>query len=87
MADPQEELRLRLKELAESRVRYGYRRLHMLLRREVWPVNHKRVYRLYRLEGLVIRQKMPRRTLPWRPPRHHPAQPDLGHGLRLRHPV
>jgi putative transposase len=46
VADPQEELRLRLKELAESRVRYGYRRLHVLLRREGWPVNHKRIYRL-----------------------------------------
>jgi putative transposase len=42
-------------------VRYGYRRLHVLLRREGWPVNHKRVYRLYRLEGLVIRPKTPRR--------------------------
>jgi putative transposase len=61
VADPLAELRLRLKELAESRVRYGYRRLHVLLRREGWPVNHKRVYRLYRLEGLVIRQKIPRR--------------------------
>jgi putative transposase len=61
VADPQDELRLRLKELAESRVRYGYRRLQVLLRREGWPVNHKRIYRLYRLEGLVIRQKTPRR--------------------------
>ncbi len=61
VADPQEELRLRLKELAASRVRYGYRRLHVLLRREGWPVNHKRIYRLYRLDGLVIRQKAPRR--------------------------
>ena len=61
MADPQDELRLRLKELAASRVRYGYRRLHVLLRREGWPVNHKRIYRLYRIEGLVIRQKTPRR--------------------------
>jgi putative transposase len=61
MADPQDELRLRLKELAASRVRYGYRRLHVLLRREGWPVNHKRIYRLYRIEGLVIRQKTPKR--------------------------
>ena len=60
-ADPQSELRLRLKELAAVRVRYGYRRLHVLLRREGWPVNHKRIYRLYRLDGLVIRQKTPRR--------------------------
>jgi putative transposase len=61
VADPQDELRLRLKELAAARVRYGYRRLHVLLRREGWLVNHKRVYRLYRFEGLVIRQKTPRR--------------------------
>jgi putative transposase len=61
VAEPQDELRLRLKELAAVRVRYGYRRLHVLLRREGWPVNHKRIYRLYRLEGLVIRQKTPRR--------------------------
>jgi putative transposase len=45
-SDPQIELRMRLKELAAARVRYGYRRLHLLLRREGWPVNHKRTYRL-----------------------------------------
>ena len=50
-------LRLRLRELAAVRVRYGYRRLHVLLRREGWPVNHKRIYRLYREEGLSIRTK------------------------------
>jgi len=61
MADPQDELRLRLKELAAARVRYGYRRLHVLLRREGWPINAKRVYRLYKEEGLSIRPKTPRR--------------------------
>jgi len=60
-AAPQGELRLRLKELAAARVRYGYRRLHVLLRREGWSVNAKRIYRLYKEEGLVIRVKMPRR--------------------------
>jgi putative transposase len=45
---------MRLCELAQMRVRYGYRRLHVLLRREGWLVNAKRVYRLYRLEGLGI---------------------------------
>lgn len=60
-AAPQVELRLRLRELALARVRYGYRRLHVLLRREGWTVNHKRIYRLYRQEGLVIRPKTPRR--------------------------
>jgi putative transposase len=50
-------LRIRLRDLAAARVRYGYRRLHVLLRREGWPVNHKRVYRLYHEEGLGIRVK------------------------------
>jgi putative transposase len=50
-------LRLRLRDLAAARVRYGYRHLHVLLRREGWRVNHKRVYRLYREEGLGIRMK------------------------------
>ena len=35
--------------------RFGYRRIHVLLRREGWKVNHKRTYRLYRLEGLSVR--------------------------------
>jgi putative transposase len=60
-SDPQIELRMRLKELAAARVRYAYRRLHILLRREGWPVNHKRTYRLYREEGLSIRPKAPKR--------------------------
>jgi putative transposase len=51
-------LRIRLKDLAAVRVRYGYRRLHILLRREGWQVNHKRVYRLYRQEGLSLRLKV-----------------------------
>ncbi len=59
--DPAVELRLRLKDLAESRVRYGYRRLHVLLMREGWPVNHKRIYRLYSEEGLSIRTRSLRR--------------------------
>lgn len=50
----------------QSRVRYGYRRLHVLLRREGWPVNAKRVYRLYSEEGLTIRLKLPRRKRAWR---------------------
>lgn len=56
-SDPQTELRVRLKDLAGARVRYGYRRLHVLLKREGWQINHKRVYRLYKLEGLSLRLK------------------------------
>lgn len=59
--DTEVALRMRLKELAESRVRYGYRRLHVLLQREGWCVNHKRLYRLYCEEGLSIRTRSPKR--------------------------
>lgn len=45
---------MRLRELAGSRVRYGYRRLTVMLRREGWVVNTKRVYRLYREEALQL---------------------------------
>ncbi len=48
---------MRIKELATARVRYGYRRLHVLLLREGWQINHKRVYRLYKEEGLSLRLK------------------------------
>jgi putative transposase len=48
---------MRLKDLAATRVRYGYRRLHVLLLREGWAINHKRVYRLYKQEGLSLRLK------------------------------
>jgi putative transposase len=53
--DPQEALRVRLRELAGSRVRYGYRRLTVMLKREGWEVNAKRIYRLYTEEGLIVR--------------------------------
>jgi putative transposase len=53
--DPQDALRVRLRELAASRVRFGYRRLTVLLRREGWRVNAKRIYRLYTEEGLSVR--------------------------------
>jgi putative transposase len=55
--DQQEVLRVRLRDLAAVRVRYGYRRLHVLLQREGWKVNHKRVYRIYTEEGLAVRTK------------------------------
>ncbi len=48
---------MRLRDLAAARVRWGYKRLHILLRREGWKVNHKRVHRLYKLEGLNLRLK------------------------------
>lgn len=53
--DAQEPLRRRLREIAATYVRYGYRRLTVLLRREGWKVNAKRVYRLYEEENLKVR--------------------------------
>jgi putative transposase len=61
VADEQAVLRMRIKDLAGARVSYGYRRLHVLLQREGWKVNHKRIYRLYKQEGLIMRPKRPRR--------------------------
>lgn len=54
-------LRERLCALAAERRRYGYRRLWVLLRREQFLVNHKRVYRLYREEGLMVQRRKRKR--------------------------
>jgi putative transposase len=54
---PDEALRQRLRQLAHERRRFGYRRLHILLRREGYAVNRKRVYRLYRAERLMVRRR------------------------------
>ena len=70
--DDRAELRIRLRDLAASRVRYGYQRLHVLLRREGWEVNHKLVYRLYCEEGLQMRTKTPRRHRSCRVRRQRP---------------
>lgn len=57
-----EGLRLRMKEIAAVRVRYGFWRIYILLRREGFPDNHKRMYRVYCEEGLNLRSKRPRRN-------------------------
>jgi putative transposase len=61
--DDQANLKQRIKEIAETRVRYGYRRIHVLLRREGWAINAKRVYRLYHAMGLQLRNKTPKRRV------------------------
>lgn len=58
---PQTALRERIKEIARTRIRYGYKRIHVLLKREGIHVNKKRIHRLYCLEGLQLRPKRPRR--------------------------
>ena len=57
----QEPLLHRIRQIAQVRMRYGYFRIYIMLRREGWRVNHKRVYRLYRNDGLSLRLKRPRR--------------------------
>lgn len=59
--DPQTALRQRMREIAQTRVRCGYRRVHVLLKREGWRVSRNRVYRLYAEEQLQLRLKLPKR--------------------------
>lgn len=77
---PQDALRRRIRELARSRVRYGYRRIHILLKREGIHINKKRVYRLYSEDGLQLRSKRPRRHVTAatrQPPRAKPQAPNV----------
>ena len=61
------ELVTRLRELASERPRFGYRRLHVLLRREGQTVGRKRVYRLYKAAGLTVRRRTRRKLRASRP--------------------
>ena len=73
------ELRGRLKELSSERRRFGYRRLHILLKREGWHVNWKKLYRIYREERLTVLKRGGRkRALGTRTPMAIP------HGLNQR---
>jgi putative transposase len=76
--DPRHDLRLRMREIAQIRVRYGYRRIHVLLRREGWQLGRNQAYRLYREEGLQLRSKLPKRRkmVVVRRERIRPSRPD-----------
>lgn len=61
-----------MKEIAETQVRHGYLRVHVLLRREGWDVSGKRIYRPHKERGLPLRHKPPKRRVKARlrrPPR------------------
>jgi len=62
--DDEEELRLAMIKLAKRYGRYGYRKIAALLRMEGWSVNHKKVERLWREEGLQSEPHMERRLRP-----------------------
>ncbi len=54
---------LRIREIAETRIRYGCPRIHVLLRREGWLINYKKTHRIDCLESLNLRRKRPRRHI------------------------
>ena len=56
-------LEQRIKEICQTRVRYGYRRVHVLLRRDGWRINQKKTRRIYRELGLQLRNKTPKRRV------------------------
>jgi hypothetical protein len=59
--DPRHDLRARMHEIARTRVRYGYRRIHVLLKRDGWKLGKNQMYRLYREEQRQLRSKLPKR--------------------------
>ena len=56
-------LEQRIKEICQTRVRYGYRRVHIVLRRDGWRINQKKTRRIYRELGLQLRNKTPKRRV------------------------
>ena len=69
---------MRIRDIAMSRPRFGYERIHVLLRREGWGVNLKRVHRLYCLEGLRVRMRVRRNKRQSRHRSPAPAPQTLG---------
>ena len=71
-------LEQRIKEICQTRVRYGYRRVHVLLRREGWRINQKKTRRVYRELGLQLRNKTPKRRVKakLRDDRQHATRPN-----------
>lgn len=69
---------MRMREIAQTRVRYGYRMIRVLLNREGWKVGKDLVYRLYREEGLGLRKRPPgrRRAVVHRQDRFRPTGPN-----------
>jgi putative transposase len=70
-------LRERMRALAAQKPRAGYRSLCRWLRREGWRVNHKRIHRLYRLDGLAVRRRRRKRVAVQRVPLIVPVRPNV----------
>jgi hypothetical protein len=71
-------LEQRIKEICQTRVRYGYRRVHVLLRREGWSLGQNKTRRIYRELGLQLRNKTPKRRVKakLREDRHNATRPN-----------
>ena len=65
IGEDEDELVARMTQLASEYGRYGYLRITALVRREGWQVNHKRIERLWRREGLKVPAKQPKRRRLW----------------------
>ena len=77
--DPRTELRMRIREIAQARVRYGYRKIRVLVNREGWEVGKHLVYRLYKEEGLILKRMKPagkRKAARQREEKFKPVAPD-----------
>ena len=85
--DPLTELRQRMHEIVATRIRYGYRRVHVMLKRAGWEVGKHIVYRVYREEGLCLRVKRPRRRkmAVHREARSQPTRPNQAWSLDFVH--
>ena len=59
----QAELKVKIKDICQTRERYGYRRVHVLIKRDGWLVNPKRIYCLYKEMDLQLRNKVPKRRV------------------------
>jgi putative transposase len=85
--DPRLALRQRMREIVATRIRFGYSRVHIMLRREGWGVGRDLVYRVYREEGLALRSKRPRRNkmAVHRETRRQPSGPNEAWSLDFVH--
>ncbi len=86
-SDPLIELRQRMHEIAATRIRYGYRRVHIMLKREGWKIGRNRVHRVYREEGLVLKTRRPqgRKMATHREARCQPKAPNEAWSLDFVH--
>ena len=82
--DRNEQLQRELKAVAQEKPRYGYRRLHVLLERRGWKLNHKRLYRVYRRENLAVRRVKRKRLMRTGGRQCAAVSPKSGMGYGLR---